>query len=70
MVKRLAKRAGLEGDFSGHSPRAGHITEAVRTNVGEVIIVRQTGNVFLNSLRPYIRLKREFKSNSSRSPGL
>ena len=70
IIKRLAKRAGLEGDFSGHSPRAGHITEAVRANVGEAIIVRQTGHMSLNSLRPYIRLKREFKSNSSRSLGL
>ncbi|MCY3975137.1 MAG: site-specific integrase [Simkaniaceae bacterium] len=70
LVKNLARKADLEGDFGGHSLRSGHVTQAVREGVDHLIIARQTGHRDLNSLKRYVRLGPEFRKNSSGYLGL
>ena len=42
IVKKLAGRAGLEGEYSGHSLRAGFATQAARNGVEERKIASTT----------------------------
>jgi integrase len=44
VVKDLAKRAGLEGDYGAHSLRAGYVTRAHENGVGWDAIRAQTGH--------------------------
>jgi integrase len=56
LVKRVTERAGLEGDFAGHSLRAGFITTAARTKrISEVDIMRVSGHRSVTMLRSYVR---------------
>jgi len=44
LVQRVAKRAGIEGDFAAHSMRAGFITSAAERGVADHDIRRVTGH--------------------------
>ena len=55
LVKRLARRARLEGDFSGHSLRAGFATTAAAAKVSLDSIARTTRHKSLNVLLGYVR---------------
>jgi site-specific recombinase XerD len=55
IVKKLTGRAGLEGDYSGHSLRAGFATQAARSGVEERKIALTTRHKNLEVLRKYIR---------------
>lgn len=55
LVKRLANRAGLPGDFGAHSLRAGFVTSAAARGVPESAIQEVTGHRSVTVLRGYIR---------------
>jgi site-specific recombinase XerD len=55
IVKKLTGRAGLEGDYSGHSLRAGFATQAARSGVEERKIASTTRHKNMDVLRRYIR---------------
>lgn len=55
LVKRVARLAGLQGDYSGHSLRAGLATSAAAAGAGEAAIMRQTRHKSLTVMRGYIR---------------
>ncbi len=55
LVQRLARRARLEGDFSGHSLRAGFVTAAAQAKVPLDVIMRTTRHRSLAVLQGYIR---------------
>ncbi len=55
LVQRLAKRARLEGDFSGHSLRSGFVTSAAQAHVSLDNIMRTTRHKSLAVLQGYIR---------------
>ncbi len=44
IIQRRAKRAGLEGDFGGHSPCSGFITEGGRQGVALPALMQLTGH--------------------------
>ncbi len=54
-LKRLAKVAGIEGDFAGHSLRSGFATAAARAGKTEASIMRQTRHKSVSVARRYIR---------------
>lgn len=71
VVKRLARRAGLDPDrLAGHSLRAGLCTSAAAAGVGEREIMRQTGHRSLTVLRGYIREGTLFRANAAGAVGL
>lgn len=55
IVKRVAARAGLEGDYSGHSLRAGFITAAAAAGASERAIMAQSRHSSVTVMRDYIR---------------
>lgn len=55
LVKRVARLAGLQGDYSGHSLRAGLATSAAAAGAGEAAIMRQTRHKSTTVMRGYIR---------------
>jgi integrase len=55
LVKKLAARARVEGDFSGHSLRAGFATEAAKAKVPLDAIARTTRHKSLAVLMTYVR---------------
>ncbi len=55
LVKRLARKAKLEGDFSGHSLRAGFVTSAAQAKVSLDAIARTTRHKSLSVLMGYVR---------------
>jgi integrase len=55
LIQRLARRARLEGDFSGHSLRAGFATSAAQAKVPLDVIMRTTRHRSLAVLQGYIR---------------
>ncbi|MBC5801360.1 MAG: site-specific integrase [Candidatus Eremiobacteraeota bacterium] len=55
LVQRLARRARLDGDFSGHSLRAGFVTAAAQAKVPLDVIMRTTRHRSLAVLTAYIR---------------
>lgn len=63
LVKRVAQKAGLNGDFAAHSLRAGFITTAAGTKgVSEVDIQRVSGHRSVAVLRGYVRRANVFES--------
>lgn len=68
VVKRLT--AGIQGDFSGHSLRAGLATAAAAAGVSERAIMAQTGHKSLATLRKYIREGSLFLENAAAKVGL
>lgn len=55
LVQRVCRAAGLEGDYSGHSLRAGFATAAAAAGAHERAIMAQTRHKSLEVMRGYIR---------------
>ena len=55
LVKRVAAAAGLQGDYSGHSLRAGFATAAALAGASERSIMAQTRHRSVEVMRGYIR---------------
>lgn len=55
LLQRLTLRAGLAGDFSGHSLRAGFVTSAAAKGVAESAIMQTSGHRSVAILRSYVR---------------
>lgn len=55
LVKKLARKAGLDGDFSGHSLRAGFATSAAAAKASLDSIARTTRHKSLSVLMGYVR---------------
>jgi integrase len=60
LVKRLATKARLDGDFSGHSLRAGFATSAAAAKVSLDAIARTTRHKSLSVLMGYVRPAQAF----------
>ncbi len=60
LVKKLASKARLEGDFSGHSLRAGFATSAAASKVSLDAIARTTRHKSLSVLMGYVRPAQAF----------
>jgi site-specific recombinase XerD len=60
LVKTLARRARLEGDYSGHSLRAGFVTTAAQAKVSLDSIARTTRHKSLAVLMSYVRPAQAF----------
>jgi site-specific recombinase XerD len=60
LIKTLARRARLEGDFSGHSLRAGFVTTAAQAKVSLDSIARTTRHKSLAVLMTYVRPAQAF----------
>lgn len=69
-VQRLAKVAGVSGDFGGHSLRAGFATSAVGAGVARELVMRQGGWKSENVMRGYVRAAETFRLNYSAALGL
>lgn len=65
IVKRVADQAGLVGDYSGHSLRAGFATAAAAAGASERSIMAQTGHKSLIIARGYIRPAQLFDDNAA-----
>jgi site-specific recombinase XerD len=65
IVKCACQAAGVEGDFSGHSLRAGLATSAAKAGKGLDAIMRQTGHKSEHVARGYIRLATVFDANAA-----
>jgi len=62
LIQRLATRARLSGDFSGHSLRAGFATSAAQAKVPLDVIMRTTRHRSLSVLQGYIRRADAFEA--------
>jgi integrase len=69
VVKKLIAKAGIPGDYAGHSLRAGFAT-ATAAGVPERAILVQTGHRSLATLRKYIREGSLFLENAAAKVGL
>ena len=70
-VKHAAERADLDpAEYSGHSLRAGLVTEAALNGATETNIMRQTGHKSHDTVRGYVRIANLFKDNVSGQVGL
>lgn len=63
IVKTYAEAAGLDGDFSGHSLRAGFVTSAAEKGVQPVRIADHSRHASLEMLRVYIRRTSVFEDH-------
>lgn len=71
VVKRAAEAAGLDpAKYSGHSLRAGFVTQGAISGATETNIMRQTGHKSHDTVRGYIRIANVFKDNVSGMLGL
>jgi integrase len=71
LLKRAASRAGLKVDeLSGHSLRAGCVTQAAMNGVREYVIARQTGHKTVATLRRYIGSGDIFRENAAAGLGI
>jgi integrase len=70
VVKKLIAKAGIPGDYAGHSLRAGLATAAAAAGVPERAIMGQTGHRSLATLRKYIREGSLFLENAAAKVGL
>lgn len=71
IIKRAAKRSGLDPTrFSGHSLRAGFVTEAKKRGADDAAIMDQTGHRSLEMLRRYHRRIRAWERPASARLGL
>jgi site-specific recombinase XerD len=65
IIKQVLSAAGLEaGAFSGHSLRAGFITDALDRNVDFFKIMRQSGHVKVDTLKEYDRRENDFDDHA------
>ena len=65
LVKRVCDQAGLVGDYSGHSLRAGFATAAAAAGASERAIMAQTGHKSVIIARGYIRPATLFEDNAA-----
>jgi len=65
VVKRVAHAAALEGDYSGHSLRAGFATAAAAAGAPLPAIMRQTGHRSTDTLMGYIRPATIWQENAA-----
>jgi integrase len=65
LVKRVCDQAGLVGDYSGHSLRAGFATAAAAAGASERAIMAQTGHKSVLIARGYIRPATLFEDNAA-----
>ena len=70
LIKRVCDLAGLEGDYSGHSLRAGLATTAAAAGASERSIMSQTGHKSVTIARGYIRRGSLFDENAAALAGL
>jgi hypothetical protein len=63
VIQRTIALAGVEGDFAGHSLRAGFVTAAAQKKVSEVNIMRVTGHRSTAVLRGYVRRATPFEDS-------
>jgi site-specific recombinase XerD len=70
VVKKRTAKEGIEGDYAGHSLRAGLATAAAAAGVPERAIMAQTGHRSLATLRKYIREGSLFLENAAAKVGL
>jgi integrase len=71
LLKRAAVRAGLKvEELGGHSLRAGCVTQAAMNGVREFVIMRQTGQKTIATLRRYIRSGEIFRENAATGLGI
>lgn len=70
VVKRVALMAGLEGDYSGHSLRAGLATSAALAGAGDVAIMQQTGHTSVAMVKRYVRPVEIWEANAAALAGL
>ena len=69
-VQRLAKKAGMGGDFGAHSLRSGFATSAIGAGVAREYVMRQGGWNSERIMRGYVRAAEEFSLNYSAALGL
>ena len=65
VVKQCAKRAGIDGRYSGHSLRAGLVTSAVRAGKDARSIQGVTGHKTVEMLYRYVREQKLFADSPS-----
>ena len=70
IIKKVTGRAGLEGDYSGHSLRAGFATQAAKSGVEERRIAATTRHKNMEVLRKYIREGNLFANAATNDLGL
>ena len=71
VVKKAARAAKLDPEkYSGHSLRAGLVTQAAKNGVSVSDIMRQTGHRSTETVNKYVRKVRVFDDNASASLGL
>jgi integrase len=71
IVKRAAKKAGLSAElFSGHSLRAGFVTEAKKNGADDAAIMDQTGHKSLAMVQRYHRRTKKWEKPASARLGL
>lgn len=70
IVQRVARAAGLDADFGGHSLRAGFITTAARAGKSESSIMRQSRQKSVSTMRGYVRDLGLFEDNAATGIGL
>ena len=71
IVKRLADKAGLATpQLSGHSLRAGFVTEAKKNGADYPAIMDQTGHTKLETVHSYNRRKKKWQKPASAKLGL
>jgi integrase len=65
IVKRCVRAAGIEGDFSGHSLRAGFVTEAFQHRIPIDRIQAQTFHENIGTLLGYRRVADPYEGNAA-----
>jgi len=71
LLKRAASRLGLKiEEFGGRSLRAGCVTKAAMNGVRKFVIMRQTGDKTIATLRRYIRPIEIFCENAAAGLGI
>jgi len=70
IVRRRCAAAGLAGDFSGHSMRAGFVTTAAANGVDALEISNQTRHKSLDMVKRYSRPATIWKSNAAFRVGM
>jgi site-specific recombinase XerD len=71
IIKRLADKAGLPTpQLSGHSLRAGFVTEANKNGADYPAIMDQTGRTKLDTVHGYNRRKKKWQKPASAKLGL
>lgn len=70
VVQRVCLAAGLQGDYSGHSLRAGLATSAAAAGASEMAIMSQTGHKSASMMRRYVRPVEIWEHNAAALAGL